>query len=39
VKRIGFRRPLREALQAKLGVSVIVANLLVARLVAEMVGA
>jgi hypothetical protein len=39
VKSIGFRRPLRDALQAKLGVSVIVANLLIARVVAEMVGA
>ena len=33
---IGFRRPLREALRADLGVPVIVANLLVARVVAEL---
>jgi protein AroM len=36
---IGFRRPLREALQSGLEVPVIVANLLVARVIAEMLGA
>jgi len=36
---MGFRREAREALRAALGVPVIVANLLVARVVAEMVGA
>jgi protein AroM len=36
---IGFRRPVRDALQAALGVPVIVANLLVARVAAEMLGA
>jgi protein AroM len=35
---IGFRRPLRAALQQRLGVPVVVANLLVARVVAEMLG-
>jgi protein AroM len=35
---IGFRRPVREALQAALGVPVIVANLLVARIAAELLG-
>jgi protein AroM len=36
---IGFRRPLRDALAAALRVPVIVANLLVARVVAELLGA
>lgn len=35
---IGFRRPVRESLQAALGVPVIVANLLVARIAGEMLG-
>jgi protein AroM len=35
---IGFRRPLREALQAGVGIPAVVANLLVARVVAEMLG-
>jgi protein AroM len=36
---IGFRRALREDIQAYLGVPVVVPNLLVARVVAEMLGA
>jgi len=36
---IGFRREMREELQAHLGVPVVVPNLLVARVVAEMLGA
>jgi protein AroM len=36
---IGFRRALREEIQAYLGVPVVVPNLLVARVVAEMLGA
>jgi protein AroM len=36
---IGFRRPAREALTKALGVPVVVANLLVARVVAELGGA
>jgi protein AroM len=36
---IGFRRPAREALTHALGVPVVVANLLVARVVAEVCGA
>lgn len=36
---IGFRRRTRETLQAALGVPVLVANLLVARVVGELVGA
>lgn len=35
---IGFRRPARERLQTTLGVPVVVANLLVARVVAEVLG-
>jgi protein AroM len=36
---VGFRRPARDRLRAALGVPVVVANLLVARVVAELAGA
>jgi hypothetical protein len=36
---MGFRRDTRRALQDKLGVPLVVANLLVARVVGEMLGA